>query len=89
MDKSKCLLRPIQFGLSLGSFLVVVYVGCLLLAIIVPEGGLHRPWLQFFVGFSWTPIGIAIGAIESFFYGLISGIIFAPIANFFGIVSEA
>ncbi len=89
MDKSKCLLRPIQLGLSLGSFLVVGYVGCLLLAIIVPDGGLHRPWLQFFVGFAWTPIGIAIGAVESFLYGLISGIIFAPIANFFGIVSEA
>jgi hypothetical protein len=46
---------------------------------------LHQPWLQFFPGFTWTPQGILLGAVESFGYGFVTGIVFAPIANFFGI----
>jgi hypothetical protein len=72
-------LRPVQLGLSLGTFLFVAYLACLALALILPDGGLHRPWLQFYPGFDWT--------VESFIYGFAAGIVFAPIANFFGIRS--
>ncbi len=80
-----CHLRPIQLGLSLGTFLVVGYLACLALTLIVPDRALHQPWLQFFPGFTWTTQGIILGAVLSFVYGFVTGIIFAPIANFFGI----
>jgi hypothetical protein len=85
MTRNEWTLQPLRLGLSLGTFLLVVYVACLALALIVPEGGLHQPWLQFFPGFAWTPLGMLIGAVESFIYGLVAGAVFAPIANFFGI----
>ncbi|MBI4274590.1 MAG: hypothetical protein HY659_07820 [Rhizobiales bacterium] len=78
-------LCPLRLGLSLGTFLVVAYLACLALALIVPDRDLHQPWLQFFPGFSWDVWGILTGAVESFVYGFISGFVFAPIANFYGI----
>jgi len=77
--------RPLQLGLSLGTFLVVGYLACLALAIVVPDRGLHQAWLQFYPGFAWTPLGMLIGLVESFVYGLAAGLVFAPIANFFGV----
>ena len=59
------------------------YLACLALALIWPDGNLHKPWLQFFPGFAWTWLGILIGLVESFVYGFFSGIIFAPIYNFY------
>jgi hypothetical protein len=76
-------LRPIPLGLSLAIFLAIIYLGCLALALIVPDGGLHTPWLQFLPGFAWTWTGIVIGFGESLAYGFIAGVIFAPIYNFF------
>jgi hypothetical protein len=78
-------LRPLQLGLSLGTFLVVGYLACLALAIVVPDRGLHQAWLQFYPGFAWTPLGICIGLVEAFVYGFVAGLVFAPIANYFGI----
>ncbi len=79
-------LRPLQLGLSLGTSLVVFYLACLALSIVVPDRGLHQVWLQFYPGFAWTPLGMLIGAVEAFVYGLVAGLVFAPIANFFGII---
>lgn len=78
-------LRPLQLGLSLGTFLVIGYLACLALSIIVPDRGLHQPFLQFYPGFAWTPLGMLIGAVEAFIYGLVAGSVFAPIANFYGV----
>lgn len=83
MTKEILPFRPVQLGLSLGTFLVVAYVACLALALIVPDANLHRPWLQFLPGFTWTWQGLLWGLIESFAYGFFSGVIFAPIYNFF------
>lgn len=85
MDEQRVSLRPVQLGLSLGTFLVAAYLACLALAIIVPDRGLHQPWLQFFPGFAWTTPGMLIGVAEGFLYGLFAGIVFAAIANFFGV----
>jgi len=85
MNEQSISLRPVQLGLSLGTFLVVGYLACLALAIVVPDRGLHQVWLQFYPGFAWTPLGMLIGLVESFVYGLVAGLVFAPIANFFGV----
>lgn len=78
-------LQPVALGLSLGTFLVIAYLACIALALVVPNLGLHQPWLQFYPGFAWTPLGLLIGLVESFLYGFVSGLVFAPIANFYGI----
>jgi 2TM family of unknown function (DUF5676) len=85
MNEHSFYLRPLQLGLSLGTSLVVGYLACLALAIIGPDRSLHQVWLQFLYGFAWTPLGMLIGVVESFVYGLATGLVFAPIANFFGI----
>ena len=74
-------LHPIRLGLSIGIFLMIAYVACLALALIVPDRGLHQPWLQFYPGFSWTPVGVLLGFVESFSYGLFIGVVFGPIYN--------
>ena len=78
-------LRPVRLGLSIGTFLIIGYLGCLTLALIVPDRGLHQPWLQFLPGFTWTLPRILLGLVEAFAYGLFSGIIFAPIYNWFDV----
>lgn len=83
MNEHSVSLRPLQFGFSLGASLFVFYLTCLALSIVVPDPGLHQAWLQFYPGFSWTPLGMLIGAIESFAFGLVAGLVFAPITNFF------
>lgn len=83
MNTDTCDLRAIPLALSLGSFLIVAYLACIALALIVPDRGLHAPWLQFYPGFAWTFGGILVGLIESFVYGFVSGLVFAPIFNFF------
>jgi hypothetical protein len=85
MNEHSISFRPLRLGLSLATFLVVAYLACLALALIVPDRGLHQAWLQFFPGFAWTPLGMLIGLVESFVYGLVAGLVFAPIANFFGV----
>jgi hypothetical protein len=76
-------LRPIPLALSLATFLAIGYLACLALALIIPDRGLHAPWLQFFPGFAWTWQGIVLGLVESLVYGFVAGVVFAPIYNFF------
>jgi hypothetical protein len=78
-------LQSIGLGLSLATFFVVAYLACISLALVIPDGGLHQPWLQFLPGFAWTPLGILIGFAESALYGFVSGAIFAPIFNVFNV----
>ena len=81
-------LHPVRLGLSIGTFLIIGYLGCLALALIVPDGGLHQPWLQFLPGFKWTMTGILLGIVESFAYGFFAGVVFAPIYNIFNVVGS-
>lgn len=83
MTAATSTLRVKPLALSLATFLTVAYLACLALALIVPDRGLHTPWLQFFPGFAWTWQGIAVGLLESIVYGLASGAVFAPIYNFY------
>ncbi len=68
---------------SLATFLALAYLACIALALVVPNFGLHTPWLQFYPGFSWTFAGIVLGLVESIVYGLLTGAVFAPIYNYF------
>mgnify|MGYP001205300691 CR=1 FL=1 len=67
---------------SLGLFLAVSYLLCILLGLVLPGWGLHRPWMQFFVGFTWlTWPSFLSGLVQSFLYGAYAGLMFGLIFN--------
>jgi hypothetical protein len=71
-------------GLSLSLFLALSFVLCVLLGLVVPDFGMHRPWLQFLPGFTClTWPSFFLGLIESFAYGWYVALIFGPVFNFF------
>jgi hypothetical protein len=44
----------VALGWSLSLFLALSFVLCVLLGLVVPDFGLHQPWLQFLPGFTWA-----------------------------------
>ena len=70
-------------GLSLGSFFAVSFIGCLLLALVVPDAGMHRPWLQFFPGFEWDVRGVAISLVFTQLFAWWIAVVFGTLFNFF------
>ncbi len=74
----------VPLGLSLGGFFAISFLGCILLGIIVPDGAMHRPWLQFFPYFEWlTARGVVLGLIWTQVYGWWTALIFGSLFNFF------
>ncbi|KAB2916704.1 MAG: hypothetical protein F9K29_10685 [Hyphomicrobiaceae bacterium] len=71
-------------GLSLSSFFAISFLACILLGVILPDVGLHRPWLQFFPGFEWVTVrGVVIGLIWTQVYGWYTALILGSLFNFF------
>lgn len=70
---------------SLGIFFAVSYLLCVLYGLIVPER-LHgmKAFLEAVLpAFHWLTLGgFVLGLVESFLYGMYSGIVFVPIYNF-------
>lgn len=70
---------------SLGIFLAVSYILCVLYGLVVPER-LHgmKVFLEaVFPAFQWLTVGgFLLGLAESFLYGAYIGIVFVPIYNF-------
>jgi len=77
-------LRLVPLGMSLGLSLTIFYSLCVALGALLPDFGLHKPWLQFYPGFEWlTWRGFFIGLVESHAYGWFAAIVFTPLYNFF------
>lgn len=71
-------------GLSLSGFFVISFLGCIVLGLIVPDVGMHRPWLQFFPGFEWvTARGIVVGLVWTQVYGWYTALVLGSLFNFF------
>jgi hypothetical protein len=71
-------------GLSLGSFFAISFLACILLRLVVPDAGLHRPWLQFFPGFEWvTARGVIIGLVWTQVYAWYTALAFGSLFHFF------
>ena len=70
---------------SLGVFTLFSYLVCIAYGFIVPESLHMTEFLEISLpGFKWlTPLGFAIGFIESFLYGVYAGLVYTPIYNFF------
>ena len=77
-------LAVVPLGLSLGSFLVVTYVLCILFGIYVSERGMHQLLPQLLPGFTWiTWPSFFLGLVLSFVCGWYVAVVFTPLFNFF------
>lgn len=71
-------------GMSLGLFLAVSFVLCVLFDLLFPGYAMNRVWAPLFPGFTWLNWpGFFIGLAESFAYGWYVAVIFGPLYNFF------
>ena len=77
-------LAIVPMGLSLGSFLVITYVLCVLFGIFVSDRGMHQLLAQLLPGFTWiTWPSFFLGLFLSFVYGWYVAVVFTPLFNFF------
>lgn len=79
--------RPLSIaalGASLSAFLAISFLGCIALGLVIPDAGMHRPWLQFFPGFEWlTWRGVMLGLVWTQIYAWYTAIVFGALLNFF------
>jgi len=74
----------VPLGLSISIFFAISFLGCILLGIVVPDGAMHKPWLQFFPYFEWLTVrGMVIGLVWTQVYGWWTALLFGSLFNFF------
>jgi len=72
------------FGMSLGAFLAVTYVLCVVFDLLFPGQAMYQTWLRLLPGFTWLSWqSFLLGLVESFAYGWYVALIFGPLFNFF------
>ena len=71
-------------GMSLGLFLAVTYVLCVVFDLLFPGMAMYETWLRLLPGFTWLSWpSFFLGLFESFAYGWYVALVFAPLFNFF------
>lgn len=76
-------LPVVILGASLGIFLAISFVLCVVFDLIFPEQAMYRTWLRLLPGFTWlTWPSFLLGLVESFAYGWYVALVFAPLFNF-------
>ena len=81
-DTSRVAIVPL--GISLGMFLAITYVLCILFGLLVPAVGMHQLLPLVLPGFTWiTWPSFLLGLVWAFAFGWYIAIVFAPIYNFF------
>lgn len=79
----------IPLGLSLGLFLTITYVLCVVFDLLLPGQTMYQTWLRLLPGFTWLSWGsFHLGLIESFAYGWYVALIFGPLFNVFAVMFE-
>jgi len=79
--------RPLNIrvvGLSLGSFLSITFILCVVYDLIFPEAKMYQSWMRLLPDFKWLTLGsFFLGIIESFLYGIYVALVFVPLYNLF------
>lgn len=79
-------MRELSFkitALSLGLFLTISYILCVIYGLIFHNYAMHKAWEPLLPGFYWLSVGgFFIGLVESFLYGVYVALVFVPIYNF-------
>lgn len=71
-------------GVSLGLFLSISYVLCVVYDLIFPGQTMYQAWMRLLPGFTWITWGsFFLGLVESFLYGIYIALVFVPLYNFF------
>ncbi len=80
----------VALGMSLGLFLAVSFVLCVVYDLWLPGQAMYETWLPLLPGFTWlTWPSFFLGLAESFAYGWYVALIFGPLYNFFAMRSGA
>ena len=73
----------VPLGLSISGFFAISFLGCILLGLVVPDGAMHKPWLQFFPYFEWlTARSVIIGLVWTQVYGWWTALVCGSLFNF-------
>jgi hypothetical protein len=82
MSTSRIAIVPL--GLTLGFFLVITYVLCVLYGLLGFQQGMHQLLFQIIPGFTWINWpSFFIGLFWNFVWGWYIALVFAPLFNFF------
>ena len=74
----------VPLGLTLGFFLVITYVLCVIYGLLGFQQGMHQLLFQIIPGFTWiTWPSFFIGLFWTFVLGWYIALVFAPLFNFF------
>ena len=77
-------LAIVPLGLSVGLFLVITYVLCVVFGLFISERGMHQLLAQLLPGFTWiTWPSFFLGLVWSFIFGWYIAVVFVPLVNFF------
>jgi hypothetical protein len=88
MSSSAPRLPIIPLGLSLGLFLAITYVLCVLFDLWFPALAMNPVWAPLLPGFTWISwANFLLGLIEVFAYGWYIALVFGPLYNFFAMRS--
>tara|TARA_R110000787_G_scaffold245434_1_gene351258 strand:- start:668 stop:991 length:324 start_codon:yes stop_codon:yes gene_type:complete len=74
----------VALGMSLGLFLAITFVLCVLFDLWFPGAAMYETWLRLLPGFTWlTWPSFFLGLLETFAYGWYVALIFGPLFNYF------
>jgi len=74
----------IALGFSLGLFLAITFVVCVVFDLVLPSFAMNQVWAPLLPGFTWLSwTGFLIGLVESFAYGWYVALVFGHLYNFF------
>lgn len=80
----------VALGMSLGLFLAVTFVLCVLFDLWFPSLEMHSAWMRLLPGFTWLSWpSFLLGLAESFAYGWYVALVFGPLYNFFAARSRS
>jgi len=70
-------------GAAMGCFLAISYATCVSYCLLF-DARMYRAWVDLLPGFHWISWGsFALGLVETVAYGILFGLVFAPLYNFF------
>jgi len=76
------MLPLIPLGWALSLFLVITHVICISFDLMLPQYAMYMTWSGLLPGINWlTPVGLAIGLVESLLYGWYAARIFGGLFN--------
>ncbi len=74
----------LALGTSLGTFLALTFVLCVLFDLWFPALAMNPVWAPLLPGFTWISWGsFFLGLVEVFAYGWYIALVFGPLYNFF------